>query len=348
MSNWSLSNTYGNIFVRTAAGRQVIGNKWFFGKNFSFLRWCQSYWRTPIAPFQRQPEPRLLVYLAYMLMAGGAAFAGLRLFELSQGSFVSLQFQGMYAWHTAVNFGLCFIVLDLALDGVCCWCLRPRTVALTWLTGCCSYLIGFALQRTVVYQAIAGYYPDLLLLYKKFPIIRPQATHMFFFCLPFWLLTFCLTVWMIERLQHRFASSATSCKQPATAPSPPDTLQVTTDRGMAFLPMHAITHISMTDHYANIYMQEDDRSRSVFVRMSLHQALAQLPGNQFVRIHRSHLINLHYLVELRRTGRSLEVIIGQQGLPLPVGRTRQRELLTHLHPHRQKNTPSIQDIYSNG
>ena len=328
-----------NLSWRLLAMGQFVEQSvfWFRWLYRSTIQSFPIYWRTQIVSHRTQLELRILIYLAYTLMAGGAAFAALRVFELHRGSFVILQFQGMYAWHTAMNFGICFIVLDLALEGICHWHEHPRTVGLTWLTGFCSFLIGFILQRTIVYQAITGYYPDLLLLYQKFPSMRPQMIHMFFFCLPFWLITFSFTVWLLLRLQRHFIMTTDTAKPEAPPLFITQNLQVTTDCGIAFLPLHAITHISMNDHYANIYLQENEGCRKVFVRMTLQQALAQLPEDQFVQIHRSHLINLHHLMELRKTGRSWESIIGQERRPLPVSRNRQRDLLDYLRVNSVKD-----------
>ena len=303
----------------------------------AFLR-LRKYWLTPVDSLSGHPERRLAVYLAYMLLAGGLTFAAFWVRQLQNGISVTLQFLGMYAWHGALNFGLCFILFDLALGLVCHLRRRPQNVALTWLIGFCSFLLGFFLQRTLVYQAIAGYYPKLLQLYDKYPVMRPSAAKMFFFCLPFWLMAFAISIWLLLRLQRSPVPAGTP---PVTAAPPaagdvPDSYQVATDRGLVFLSLQAITHISMDDHYAAIYVQEEEGMRSEYVRMTLQQAMARLPSDRFVQIHRSHLINLHHLVALRKSGRSREAVIGRERYILPVSRNRLRVLCENLPQDRRQ------------
>ncbi len=285
----------------------------------------RRYLRLPLDPFWRHPEQHLLIWLAYALLVGVLVFASLRLRYDS----VPPQFTGMYAWHTALNFGLCFVAADLALGGFSRWRRRPHTIGEMVLVGFGTYLVGFALQRTLVFEAIAGYYRNLLLWYRKLPSTRPTAVRMFLYCLPYWVLAHSCTLCLMLRLQRPLTSTAASATAPSA--STPDSLLLTTDRGVVRLRPETITHVSMDDHYANIHLEEEEGRRKMFIRMTLQQLLSQLPREHFVQIHRSHLVNLHHLVELRKVGRSWETLVGRERHPLPVSRQRVRELREYLH-----------------
>ena len=305
------------------------------------LRRLREYWLTPVDSLKSKPEQRVAVYLAYTLLVGVLTFGAFGVRQLQNGIAVTPQFLGMYAWHGALNFGMCFIAFDFALALGCHLRRRSQNVELTWLIGFSSFLLGFVLQRTLVYHAIADYYPKLLQFYSKYPAMRPSAVKMFFFCLPFWLIAFSMAIWLLLRLQRSSvpAGAPPLLEAPPAVIDAPECLQVTTDRGIIFLPLQAITHISMDDHYAAIFVQEEEGMRSEYVRMTLQQAMARLPSERFVQIHRSHLINLHHLVELRKNGRSREAVVGRERHTLPVSRNRLWGVCSHLPDDRGEKRP---------
>ncbi|BHH82202.1 hypothetical protein LA52FAK_04910 [Desulforhopalus sp. 52FAK] len=92
------------------------------------------------------------------------------------------------------------------------------------------------------------------------------------------------------------------------------------DGGKTLVNIDDITHISMEDHYAKVCWQQTGLKKEKLVRLSLKEAVKQLPVDRFIQIHRSHLINLDHVEGLIREKQKCMVNI--DGVELPVSRSR--------------------------
>lgn len=72
--------------------------------------------------------------------------------------------------------------------------------------------------------------------------------------------------------------------------------------------------------------------REILSDDSLEDILQRLDENQFIRIHRSHIINLDFLKELKRLGdrKYIAILNDHYQLEVPVSRERLKELKQRL------------------
>lgn len=117
--------------------------------------------------------------------------------------------------------------------------------------------------------------------------------------------------------------------QPAQNPGSPSwVLAVMSHDGELRIPLVSISHITVEDHYSRIFFGNGDGRHNVLIRQPLKNLLAKLPGRVFWQIHRSHVVNLKHLAGLNKKGRQSMVMLGPQGIELPVSRHRR----AHLKP----------------
>ena len=96
----------------------------------------------------------------------------------------------------------------------------------------------------------------------------------------------------------------------------------------AILPS-SISHISVNGHYLDIHYLVDGEPRQACVRKPLGELLEVLPA-QFVRVHRSHIVNPAHISGLTRQGRQLQARLCGNRFSVPVSRGMVQPLLTLL------------------
>ena len=97
-----------------------------------------------------------------------------------------------------------------------------------------------------------------------------------------------------------------------------------------------ISHISVEEHYSRIFVKRDQLLEEIEVRLSLKEALQQLPAPPFVQIHRSHVINLAHVSHIKQSARSYRVFMGEQVNALPMSRHRVPAVLPLLQEFLSK------------
>ncbi len=111
-------------------------------------------------------------------------------------------------------------------------------------------------------------------------------------------------------------------------PSQPLVLNV--GRQIETINAYDISHITVEEHYCSVFVLENEALRRIEVKLALKEALAQLPEDYFLQIHRSHLVNLAYVRSIRTSGRSCELLMENSDSVLPVSRHRLSEVLPRL------------------
>lgn len=90
-----------------------------------------------------------------------------------------------------------------------------------------------------------------------------------------------------------------------------------------------IRNILVDDHYCYLHYLHDQAYIKRDLAMPLRDVRTLLPAD-FVQVHRSHIVNLHYVVSVvRRDRRNYVVLDG--GFEVPVSRHRMKEVLPVLH-----------------
>lgn len=89
------------------------------------------------------------------------------------------------------------------------------------------------------------------------------------------------------------------------------------------LPAEHVVRIQAGENYCHVVPDTgaNGTAKRHLVRMTLKEALDAVPAQLFVQTHRSHLVNLDYVTELRRDGRRRELRLGN-GDRVPVSRSR--------------------------
>lgn len=88
-----------------------------------------------------------------------------------------------------------------------------------------------------------------------------------------------------------------------------------------FLPVHEIDWIEASDQYVTLHADK----KSYLIRESMNQMEDHLPANRFFRIHRSTLVNLQRVRELRLNRQGEGHVILADGTSLKISRTRRQE-----------------------
>ena len=87
------------------------------------------------------------------------------------------------------------------------------------------------------------------------------------------------------------------------------------------LTMENIAYIQVSGDYASIYYDD----KRAFVRETLSSLLSRLPGETFVQINRSEVVNIHYIKAIEQSG-SICIIEMDSGQKLKVSRSRKASL----------------------
>ena len=145
---------------------------------------------------------------------------------------------------------------------------------------------------------------------------------------------------LLEQRNREFATaplrrgSPSSSKQASPVSSIPESasrsFRIPGNNGEDTLDPGIISHISVEEHYSRIFVKKKQELEEIEVRISLKEALRQLPATAFVQIHRSHVINLAHVSHIKQSARSYRIFMGDQVDALPMSRHRVSKVLPIL------------------
>ena len=92
-----------------------------------------------------------------------------------------------------------------------------------------------------------------------------------------------------------------------------------------------ISNISVSGHYLDICCRTEESLNTLMVRKSLSEILNELPGPPFLRIHRSHIVNIDHISEIKKEKRKFFVILDNESPSIPVSRNNLERLLFHFN-----------------
>lgn len=99
---------------------------------------------------------------------------------------------------------------------------------------------------------------------------------------------------------------------------------------LKLFPTH-ISHISVDGHYLDIFYERGGDMERLTVRKPLAELCKELPDPPFLKIHRSHVVNLQRASKIQKAGRnysiSLGAGVGAGEYTLPISRGRLEEVL---------------------
>ncbi len=201
-----------------------------------------------------------------------------------------------------------------------------------WAISLAGFVSGFFLLPL---EQVFAWLPDPTAVRHANPIGFAQL-------LPVWLLITHLIVQPLlgnslkqelRKLRDVNALLATSGIDADRAPSP--AIRFAVGRTDFVLPADAIRNIVVDDHYCYIHFVQDGEIGKRHIAMPLRDVMKLLP-QRFVRIHRSHVVNLAHVVSIKRTDRNIRVVLGG-GNELPVSRHRLHEVLPLLQRYAADN-----------
>lgn len=286
---------------------------------------------------------RLMIYLCLTLLAGLATLLALEVYSLLfQRVGSPITFRGVYAWETAINLGLCHFIVDEGSYRLGPYWpkLKMRTVYRSWMLWLFAFALFMILQRTVIYARTVHYHPSIVGFYRTYPDARPDWLSMSLFCFPFWLAITTLTRQLIYTTQTplkftiRDWCQVTSEASPAIQPVSQDHDRTASAKPIGTEPLtdllinnggqqlrvnpETITHITVEDHYCRLYLQINGTAKQLMALTPLKSVFNKLPSQQFLRIHRSHVVRLDAIGNIIRKGRSyhLHIIPGDHYLPI--------------------------------
>lgn len=118
---------------------------------------------------------------------------------------------------------------------------------------------------------------------------------------------------LIELLHRRGALSI--------GPEPAQRLVVPVNGGEVVLDVADISWISADDYYAAVHA----RGKRYLVRESLESLERRLDATQFIRVHRSAIVNLHFVKEVRAGGTGSSLLLAG-GIRVPLSRRRREHV----------------------
>ena len=139
-----------------------------------------------------------------------------------------------------------------------------------------------------------------------------------------------------SRLERALARAEAVCRSPNRSTAirallesqAADPLFVRTGNRHVRVDLHAVQYISSADYCVELHTS----SRTLIHRASLKSMEARLDAQRFARIHRSIIVNLAFIDELRREGRRWVVRL-HDGPELPVARRYESALFRRLQDH---------------
>jgi hypothetical protein len=105
-----------------------------------------------------------------------------------------------------------------------------------------------------------------------------------------------------------------------------DSIPINLGGDLEVLDFRTITHISVQEHYSRFYVSSGKSKKEIEAHLSLTNALASLPAEHFIRVHRSHAVNLLHVNGLRKLDNASHVVIGNDEFFVPVSRRQYAEV----------------------
>ncbi len=130
----------------------------------------------------------------------------------------------------------------------------------------------------------------------------------------------------LGRVRRRLAEPGVVATPAAPAPRHAERLTVRTDSGMRVVEVATIRWVEAIRNYLALHLPGE----SVIVRSTLQGLLEQLDPARFVRVHRSAIVNIAEVHELRPIGNGDQKMRLRDGSEIAISRTYREDLLRRL------------------
>jgi DNA-binding LytR/AlgR family response regulator len=99
-------------------------------------------------------------------------------------------------------------------------------------------------------------------------------------------------------------------------------LMIQADSGYHKIFPSNISHISVDGHYLDIHHIHDERMECLMIRKPLTQMMDDLQSPPFVRVHRSHIVNLEHASKIDKNKNNYAISLFNGQYTLPISRSR--------------------------
>ncbi len=196
---------------------------------------------------------------------------------------------------------LCFMVVR--------WVERRASLAVGIIAAAPVAMIGAGLFAFLVHLGDAEPWPLVRAFYHMAPVAG--GTYLLFVALAFWLM-------------DPVALSAST--REAVAPKPAEALPVSKGQTQTRLPADQIDWVQAARNYVELFAGGD----AFIMRASMKEMEDLLPEADFLRLHRSYLVNRRSVDGLRRNAKGDPLVVLKCGHTIPVGRAYRDQALASL------------------
>ena len=292
-----------------------------------------EYWHTPLGSFYRDLSHRLTIYLLVGVSCMVITYLTAIVLYGTAWLVSDLAHITAYAFHLALVFAGSLAVVDLVISRGRNrkWAYAKRTVGRQWLVMFIGFAAAYLLFRTTFHK-LTEFYSLWLFGYDR---ILPEGPAQFLpellFFFVFWLFMTLLII-QFALWSQRTASQASAVVAEAEAPLSQGG-QETAQPADAFLileqpnqdltvPLAEITHVTVEDHYCRLFRHDGNKVESHIFRMPLRKLEQEFPVSQFVRIHRSYIVNLEHVLGWCVVGGQRRLVMDHDIGDLPISRAR--------------------------
>ena len=135
-----------------------------------------------------------------------------------------------------------------------------------------------------------------------------------------------------KKIQMSLPSTGLESKQPqivnlaSVDQFPRTTASFKTNGRWVKIALKTISHVSVEEHYSRVFYRVNQRIQNILVRQSLKQLHSKLGQNDFIQIHRSHLVNKKHIIEYKQKKRNHWLKLESSNYTLPISRRKQKQV----------------------
>jgi hypothetical protein len=224
------------------------------------------------------------------------------------------------ALYVAALFALSHLVVDMAANHLWprCMAYGSRSLGGQWLVLWSGLALGFGVHQEVfpLITLLCGLGP------RSLPPINlclaPLCCAAFFY-------DFLLALPLLQDQTGPDLDAAPD-PPPGQAPTGQAVVAFRVDGRQVNIPLKAISHVRIEDHYCRVYYQSSQGLRNILARDTLKGLISRLGPDLLLQIHRSHLVNKSQVSAYKRQGRKHWLLLGPDSEPQPISRRRQAEV----------------------
>jgi hypothetical protein len=294
-----------------------------------------------LGSFYKDFSHRLVIYLLVSAAYVAGTFISMMIYMGPPWVFENLAYVAAKSLHTTMFFTFSLVAIDIIANraGPGRFGYMQRNVGRQWLIMLLGFLLAYVLYRAYFVPLVGVYAPWVVSLYQDFPENRLKVVFELLFYLLGWFITAGLVIQFALRSQITATesdeieiTSSLGLGEDGQAPHPKAGpayfIHQGTNQNLR-IPYNEISHVSVEDHYCRLVHISGDKLASHILRMPLNQLESELPDEKFVRIHRSHIVNLVHVTGWRMVRQQRHLVM-DHGEQLPISRSRMAELKPSL------------------